>query len=354
VAALLAAGPAAAQSHAGPRSGTIEVGAFGQWTWFDANAGRVNAVPKDGLGYGARLGFFLTPALELEGDGYFSPQDRNPGESFCCTGAQPTEVDASGLALRLNLNVPFAGLMGGQSQFILGAGAVRTNYAFRGGTTPDSSAASFGGSGLAGVRVGIARHVALRFDGVADYMPSHEPKANLNLHARAGLSLLFGGSGPRADVTPPLPPPPPPPPPPAPPAPLPPPSMPAPASVSYCVLQDGQVRSVTVQVDPATGDTTYNGTRLDQAFPPAGYAAGQAWFADTPPVTLDGRRYVRYGLPRILGAGDVRNVGAVHGVSVFAEPGAGARPNVIYVPTRRGCEFQPYQAEEKAGSVRGG
>jgi hypothetical protein len=40
---------------------------------------------------------------------------------------------------------------------------------------------------------------------------------------------------------------------------------------------------------------------------------------------------------------------------VFAEPGADARrPEVIYVPTRPGCEFQPYQAEAKAGSVRGG
>lgn len=119
------------------------------------------------------------------------------------------------------------------------------------------------------------------------------------------------------------------------------------------MVQDGQVRSVTVQVDPASGDTTYNGMRLEQAFPSAGYAAGQAWFTDTAPVTLGGRRYVRYGLPRILGTGEVRNAGDVHGVSVFAEPGAGARPEVIYVPTRPGCEFQPYQAEAKAGSVRG-
>jgi len=120
------------------------------------------------------------------------------------------------------------------------------------------------------------------------------------------------------------------------------------------VLQDGQLRSVMVQVDPASGDTTYNGTRLDQAFPRTGYAAGEAWFAGTSPVTLDGRRYVRYGLPRILRADQVSSAGAVNGVSVFAEPGAGARPEVIYVPTRPGCEFQPYQAETKAGSVRGG
>jgi hypothetical protein len=39
-------------------------------------------------------------------------------------------------------------------------------------------------------------------------------------------------------------------------------------------------------------------------------------------------------------------------VSLFAEAGQ-TRPDVIYVPVRPGCEFQPYQAEVKTGSVRG-
>ena len=64
---------------------------------------------------------------------------------------------------------------------------------------------------------------------------------------------------------------------------------------------------------------------------------------------------MKYGLPRVLGTRDVNNAGTVNGVSVFAEPGANAqRPEVIYVPTRPGCEFQPYQTEAKTGSVRGG
>jgi len=50
----------------------------------------------------------------------------------------------------------------------------------------------------------------------------------------------------------------------------------------------------------------------------------------------------------------VNNVGTVNNVSVFAEPSANAqRPEVIYIPTRPGCEFQPYQIEVKAGGVRG-
>ncbi len=55
VAALLLGGTAAAQSR-----GTLLVGGFGQWTWFDENAGRANAVPKDGFGYGGRVGVFLS------------------------------------------------------------------------------------------------------------------------------------------------------------------------------------------------------------------------------------------------------------------------------------------------------
>jgi len=349
ITALMLGPPAAAQSPGAPRAGTIEIGAFGQWTRFDENAGRLNAVPEDGFGFGGRLGFFLSPRFELEGDGYYSPQDRDISESFCCTGAQPTEVDASGLALRLNYNHPLAGW----SQLILGAGAVRTNYRFRGGTgVADSSAASIGASGLAGVRIGIVNHVAIRLDAVADYMPGHDPDPNLNLHGRAGVSLLLGGARPAPMMAAPLPPLPPPPAPEAPIAP----AAPARQDVSYCVVQNGQLSSVTVQYDPATGDSTYNGQRVSAAFPQtAGYAGAEPWFINTELVTFNGRRYVKYGLPRVLGTSEVSNAGTVHGVSVFVESGAGMpRPEVIYVPTRPGCEFQPYQSETKAGSVRGG
>src|SRR5438128_1988669 len=63
-----------------PLPGTVELGGFVQWTWFDNNAGKAGAVPKDGLGYGGRLGVFLSdPRWEIEGDGYYSPQDNDAG-----------------------------------------------------------------------------------------------------------------------------------------------------------------------------------------------------------------------------------------------------------------------------------
>jgi hypothetical protein len=54
---------------AAPLPGTVELGGFAQWTWFDNNAGHPpQAIPKDGLGYGGRLGVFLSdPRWEIEG-----------------------------------------------------------------------------------------------------------------------------------------------------------------------------------------------------------------------------------------------------------------------------------------------
>jgi peptidoglycan-associated lipoprotein len=210
-----------------PLPGTVELGGFAQWTWFDDNAGIAGNVPKDGLGYGGRLGVFLSdPRWELEGDGYYSPHD-NDAEVIPPGAA--TDVNAHAFAARLNYNFPIR-LLGRQSQFILGAGGVRTSYKFKGGTVPpeDSYTYNFGASGLAGVRLAVANRTALRIDGVIDYMPNHKPDANMNLSVRGGLSFLIGGARPEVMCTyaglesipasspncvaPPPPPPPPPPP----------------------------------------------------------------------------------------------------------------------------------------------
>jgi hypothetical protein len=342
---LFLCGPADAQ----PRAGTVEIGAFGQWTSFDKDAGRPNVVPEDGFGYGGRLGFFLTRAFQLEGDGWYSPQDRDEDETFCCTGAQPTKVDASGLALRLNYNVPISSLM----QLVVGAGGVRTNYAFAGGNDADadSSITSWGASGLAGLRFAIAGPLAIRVDGVADYMPGHEPEANLNLHARAGLSLLLGG---RAASLP-LPPQPVPVfPPVSVPAMEPPPPMIMVDPIEVCVIENGMLVNVNVRYSANGDTTTVAGRPFREAHPATApnYAAGAAWYIQGTPIVLGRRRYVKHGMPRVLGVNEVARMGEHQGVPVFAETGM-TRPDVVYVPVRPGCEFQPYQTEMKSAAVRG-
>jgi len=93
------------------------------------------------------------------------------------------------------------------------------------------------------------------------------------------------------------------------------------------------------------GDSAYRGTPISQAFPlDSTYAANAPWLRGLEPLALLGDHYVMYGLPRILGTTDVVPITTFRGVTVFAERGVDpTRPEVIYIPTRPGCEFQPYE-----------
>lgn len=165
-----------------------------------------------------------------------------------------------------------------------------------------------------------------------------------------GLKAMFGNL---------IPPPPvvvPPPPPPAP-QPVPPPPPPAPSTmrdIRVCVVENGALREVQAMYNTANGDTTVSGRPFAQAYPAtSGYAMGMTWFINNEPITVNGRRYVKYGLPRVLGVSEVARAGEYMGVPVFAEAGAAGMTEVLYLPVRPGCEFQPYQLDVKVGGVRG-
>ncbi|HEX8670697.1 MAG TPA: hypothetical protein VF710_02360, partial [Longimicrobium sp.] len=178
-----------------------------------------------------------------------------------------------------------------------------------------------------------------------------EDKFTFTPRAVLGLKALFG------DI---LPPPPvieTPPPPPiieTPPAPIVvPPTPPADQPIQVCVVQDGNLSQMEAMYNPTRGDTTVNGQPFATAHPMGTqYAANATWFINNEPVMFQNRRFVKYGLPRVLGVNEVTRVGEFQGVSLFAETGQ-TRPDVVYVPVRPGCEFQPYQVEVKTGSVRG-
>jgi peptidoglycan-associated lipoprotein len=162
--------------------GMLEIGAFGQYTLFDDNApGR----PKSGIGYGGRVGVFLSdPHWELEGDGQVTPN--RPREVTTAAGNK-NDVTYSSFALRMLYNIPVANRV----QFLIGAGGVRSNYSAEIVPTGRQFQFNYGVSGDAGLRFGVTNRVALRVDGIADYMKDTK---NLNLIGRAGLSLLFGGA----------------------------------------------------------------------------------------------------------------------------------------------------------------
>lgn len=74
-------------------------------------------------------------------------------------------------------------------------------------------------------------------------------------------------------------------------------------------------------------------------------ARSQSWYIDNEPVRVGGRRFVKYGLPRVLSQWEVAYHAASAGGLFYAEPGA-ADPEVVYLLLDpAGCEFQPYQRD---------
>jgi peptidoglycan-associated lipoprotein len=160
--------------------GMIELGAFAQYTHFDENA--PGPPEDDGIGFGGRVGVFLSDVhWQLEADGQLTPGLDWDQQAFA------GDLDFQTWAVRMNYNIPIMA----KSQFILGLGGVRSNYSADTEDTNRSFTYNYGVSGLAGLRFGITNRVALRVDGLVEYMPDTE---NLNLAARGGLSLLVGGA----------------------------------------------------------------------------------------------------------------------------------------------------------------
>jgi hypothetical protein len=149
-----------------------------------------------------------------------------------------------------------------------------------------------------------------------------------------GLKVGFG------DLAPPVVPiPPPPPPPPAPPA------APAERQIQICVVQNGQLQTVTATFRPATNDTLLNGQAFRTAHPATApsYAAGANWFVQQQEVLFNDGNWVPFGVTRIIQPPNLQRVGEFEGTPLFAEAGRMAPYEVLYVPVRPGCEFQPYQ-----------
>lgn len=82
---------------------------------------------------------------------------------------------------------------------------------------------------------------------------------------------------------------------------------------------------------------------------PASYpgARGKPFFVNAEPVTLKSKTYVKYGLPRVLSAGDLESKAyeVKDGAPFFLERGAGAADVVYLLASGVNCEFQPYQIE---------
>lgn len=119
--------------------------------------------------------------------------------------------------------------------------------------------------------------------------------------------------------------------------------------IKVCVIEDDILKEIIAYYDKNTG-TTYvdrDGELLpfDDAYTleDEGYSASKTWYINNEEVEALGKTYVKYGLPRVLGVLEIEKVGVYDKVGIYAEVGATGTPEVIYIPVRPGCEFQPYQ-----------
>lgn len=112
-----------------------------------------------------------------------------------------------------------------------------------------------------------------------------------------------------------------------------------------CFVQRGRLVEINIIWNPATGDTmTVDSLPITQVAPLTGeYASVAGWYVNQDTITLHGRPFGRYGMTRELGINEVEKVGEYRGVGVYGAAGdPQAATNVVYLPTRPGCQFQPY------------
>jgi hypothetical protein len=130
--------------------------------------------------------------------------------------------------------------------------------------------------------------------------------------------------------------------------------------VNQCVIENGVLKTIVADYDPATGNfyMTVGGIKkdFDQVYPEKGkeYAASASWYSNSNSITFNGQNYTKYGLPRILGTTDIKKWATYNQVGVYVEAGVNLNEvvDVIYIPTRRGCEFQPYWTGPKSGQKK--
>lgn len=122
-------------------------------------------------------------------------------------------------------------------------------------------------------------------------------------------------------------------------------------AINICMLDAGKLTTINGYYNSGYGDTIVIKDNKRSMFRAVyknlteGYAATRSWYIESKPITYLKHKYVKYGLPRILGANEIDKTGEIQGVPVFVEKGIPGTAEVIYIPVRYGCEFQPYQKQ---------
>jgi hypothetical protein len=120
--------------------------------------------------------------------------------------------------------------------------------------------------------------------------------------------------------------------------------------INECVISNAVLKMIEVDYDPATGNKTVLVNNVRTPFEKAysdkkDYAEGTSWYINNEEIRLGAATYVKYGLPRVLGVNEIEKTTVYKGINVYVEAGFKGVAEVIYIPVRRGCEFQPYQVK---------
>lgn len=153
---VVSVAPLAAQER-----GTVEFGAYASAGTFDKSL-----TLNSGFGVGGRVGVYLDPRWAIE----FEDGEMNASRTLGLKN-----VNVGMLSGRL-VNTLFKS---GNFSMLLGAGA--------GASTETSFSHSYGVNALLGAKFAVADNVAIRVDGVADFLANYNWKSNQSLHV--GLSL---------------------------------------------------------------------------------------------------------------------------------------------------------------------
>jgi peptidoglycan-associated lipoprotein len=156
-AALVWAIPAAAQER-----GTVEFGAFGSAGTFDKSL-----TLNSGIGGGGRVGVYLDPRWAIEFE---------EGEMSASRTLGLSNVNVGELTGRLVGTL----LQAGRFSLLLGAGA--------GSSSETNFLHSYGVDGMIAARIGLTDNVALRIDGISDWLANYNWKSNQSIHV--GLSVF--------------------------------------------------------------------------------------------------------------------------------------------------------------------
>ena len=123
--------------------------------------------------------------------------------------------------------------------------------------------------------------------------------------------------------------------------------------VRKCVQLGSEIVEVDANYNAETEEYTVihrDGREVpfEEAYPTdSTYAANAKWYTENDAIKVQRAQYQKYGLPRVLSSIDVGYLATYRNVPVFAEDPILERQEVIYIPVRPGCEFQPYKLETK-------